>query len=142
MELSPGPRWPAAPHPAAGKVFVPSPPLLVLPPLSSAFPVPGFAAPSRQRPRNPITVKVLYSPYVCKEYIPSNLLFALLQWRRESADLLACLLLFSLSLHLLHFDRVHLPPPHEQIVVSDAQLQDLETNRHCLHFSNFCLTDH
>lgn len=40
----------------------------------------------------------------------------------QSTDLLSSFLLLSLSLHLLHFDRVHLPPPHEQIMVSNAQL--------------------
>lgn len=60
-------------------------------------------------------------------YIQSDVLLALLHWSRKCADLLAGLLLFSLSLHLLHFNGVHLSPPHEQIMVTDAQLQDLET---------------
>lgn len=44
--------------------------------------------------------------------------------------LLPCLLLFSLGLHLLHFNGVDLPPSHEKIVVTDAQLQDLETEEY------------
>lgn len=44
------------------------------------------------------------------------------------ADLLASLLLLGLRLHLLYLDGVHLPPPHEQVMVPNAQLQDLNTH--------------
>lgn len=53
------------------------------------------------------------------------------------SDLLARLLLFSLSLHLLHFNRVHLSPPHEQIMVPDAELQNL-THRKLHHLLLTC----
>lgn len=61
--------------------------------------------------------------YVCM----NGLHQVILQRSWASTDLLPGLLLFSLSLHLLHFNGVHLPPPHEQVVVTDAQLQDLGT---------------
>lgn len=46
---------------------------------------------------------------------------------KECFDLLAGLLLFSLRFHLLHFNGVHLSPSHEKVMVTYAQLQDLET---------------
>lgn len=52
----------------------------------------------------------------------------------NNADLLAGLLLFSLSLHLLHFDRIYLPSPHEQIMVTNAQLQNLDRKPPTSHF--------
>lgn len=56
-KISPVPRWPVVLHPAAGRVFVPSLLLLVLLPPSSVFLLPGFDAPSRWSPRNPIKLK-------------------------------------------------------------------------------------
>lgn len=41
------------------------------------------------------------------------------------AHLLPGLLLPGLCLHLLHLQRVSLPPPHEEVVVPNAQLKNL-----------------
>lgn len=38
-------------------------------------------------------------------------------------------LLSRLRLHLLHFQRVQAPPPHKQVMVPDAQLEDLDPDK-------------
>lgn len=134
MECSPEPHWQVEPHLAAGRVFVPSLLLLVLLPPSSVFPVPGFAAPSRQWWSTAI-YNYKPSAYAQCPSIPPFL--SLLLWHWESADLLSGLLLFRLSLHLLHFYGVNLPPSHEQVMVTNAQLQDLEIKRKRTQPSSF-----
>lgn len=65
--------------------------------------------------------------YVFVFYLEGMILFIVEQ---SDCNTLAPLHLFlvlflsGLSLHLLHFDGVRLPPPHVQLVVSHAQRQD------------------
>lgn len=113
------PRWPCEPHPAAESASSPARPWLARPPPAAASLFADTASPPERQTFGARSGEPIWSPAF---WMMANVCLSI-------GYLFSGPLLSGLSLHLLDLQRVHPPAAHKQIMVPNAQLEDLHQGK-------------